>query len=334
MKNKSMCFVLTFSFLLMLPLQVSAAETDLTKEVTLTVSEYDEAEKQAEEQFAQKMKENGKSYELSDIEYTVLSTEYLDKKEKSVELKEEPKAAITENGVKYTLKKSERSERVVTEAVEQSVYAYDDYDHVVTAGDVPATKTVTATNQVSGDAEQVVCGFTGIEAAGITTVNNTMTITFSDYDAAYYEWNGTYIPKNEDTPPLKGYEESLLASVGADPGSVITGYYWSSEPYTVDGIVYRDAAATVQRQVQMYRANYVGQISIPETKETVYKAVYEAPDKDGKKQLTIKAAAAYTEVKKSYVPYIIAAGAGLAVIAGMIVLILMLLAKKKKQEEE
>ena len=80
MKNKSMCFVLTFSFLLMLPLQVSAAETDLTKEVTLTVSEYDEAEKQAEEQFAQKMKENGKSYELSDIEYTVLSTEYLDKK--------------------------------------------------------------------------------------------------------------------------------------------------------------------------------------------------------------------------------------------------------------
>ena len=334
MKNKSMCFVLTFSFLLMLPLQVSAAETDLTKEVTLTVSEYDEAEKQAEEQFAQKMKENGKSYELSDIEYTVLSTEYLDKKEKSVELKEEPKAAITENGVKYTLKKSERSERVVTEAVEQSVYAYDDYDHVVTASDVPATKTVTATNQVSGDAEQVVCGFTGIEAAGITTVNNTMTITFSDYDAAYYEWNGTYIPKNEDTPPLKGYEESLLASVGADPGSVITGYYWSSEPYTVDGIVYRDAAATVQQQVQMYRANYVGQILVPETKETVYKAVYETPDKDGKKQLTIKAAADYTEVKKSYVPYIIAAGAGLAVIAGLIVLILMLLAKKKKQEEE
>ena len=41
MKNKSMCFVLTFSFLLMLPLQVSAAEADLTKEVTLTVSEYD-----------------------------------------------------------------------------------------------------------------------------------------------------------------------------------------------------------------------------------------------------------------------------------------------------
>ena len=31
MKNKSMCFVLTFSFLLMLPLQVSAAEADLTK---------------------------------------------------------------------------------------------------------------------------------------------------------------------------------------------------------------------------------------------------------------------------------------------------------------
>lgn len=339
MKRKTMKRIaFAFSFLLaMSPLQVSAARTDeagITKELTLIVPGYDEAETQAEKQFPVQLKENGKLYERKEIEYMEQEINYLGKKEKTVEQKEEPKAVVTENGVEYTLKKSEKRERIVTEAAEQTVTAYDDYDYAVAAADVPATKTVTAVNNITGATEQVICNFTGISDAGTTTVENIMTITFSDYDAAYYEWNGNYIPKNEETPPLAGYEDSLLASAGAGPGSAITGYYWSGEPYTVDGVVYREAAATVQQQVQMYRANYSGQIVTPEKKETVYKAVYEAPDQNGEKQYTVKATATYTEVKKSYVPYIIAAGAGLAVIAGLAVLILVMLAKKKQEEEK
>lgn len=326
------CTALTLSFLLMIPLQVSAAGMNLTKEITLLASSEEETEKQAEEKFEQYIEEDGKKYELADVEYELIKTEYLDKKEKTVELKEEPMKTMIEDGVEYTLKSSEKSEKVIEESAEQTVTAYDDYDHVVTAEDVPVAKTVTAVNKITGEEEQVICNFTGISTAGTTIVENTMTITFSNYDAAYYEWNGNYIPKNDAVPPLAGYENSLLESVGAAEGSTVSEYHWSSDPYTVDGVVYRDAAATVQQQVQMYRANYVGQIA-PQ-KDTVYKAVYEMPDTEGNKEFTIKAIATYSKVEKSYVPYVIAAGVGLALIAGLVTFILIILAKKKKQKEE
>lgn len=327
------CTALALSFLLMIPLQVSAAGMNLTKEITLFASSEEETEKQAEEQFEQYIEEDGKKYELADIEYELIETKYLDKKEKSVELKEEPMKTMIEDGVEYTLKSSEKSEKVIEESAEQTVTAYDDYDHVVTAEDVPVAKTVTAVNKITGEEEQVICNFTGIFTAGTTIVENTMTITFSNYDAAYYEWNGNYIPKNDAVPPLAGYEDSLLASVGAAEGSTVSGYRWSSDPYTVDGVMYRDAAATVQQQVQIYRANYVGKIVTPETKETVYKAVYETPDQKGDKEVTVKATATYTKVENQ-MPYIIAAGVGLVVLAGLIAFILVMLAKKKKKETE
>lgn len=330
-RQRIKCTALALSFLLMIPLQVSAAGTNLTKEITLFASDEEEAEKQAEEQFEQYIEEDGKKYELTDVEYELIKTEYLDKKEKRVELKEEPKKIMTEDGAEYTLKSFEKSEKVIEESAEQTVTAYDDYDYAVTVADVPVAKTVTAVNKITGAEEQVTCNLTGISAAGTSTVENTMTITFSNYDAAYYEWNGNYIPKNDAVPPLAGYEDSLLASVGAAEGSSVTGYYWSSDPYTVDGVVYRDAAATVQQQVQMYRANYVGQIA-PQ-KETVYKAAYETPDKEGNKEVTVKATATYTEVENQ-MPYIIAAGVGLVVLAGLIAFILVMLAKKKKKEIE
>lgn len=325
---------LTLSFLLMMiPLQVSAAGMNLTKESTFLASseEEEELEKLAEEKFEQYIEEDGKKYELTDIEYELIETKYLDKKEKSIELKEEPQKTMKEDGVEYTLKSCDKSEKVVENEV-QTVTAYDDYDYEVTAAGVPVAKTVTAVNKITGAEEQVICNFTGISTAGTTTVENTMTITFSNYDAAYYEWNGNYIPRNDAVPPLAGYEDSLLDSVGAAEGSTVSEYHWSSDPYTVDGVVYRDAVATVQQQVQMYRANYVGQIA-PQ-KETVYKAVYETPDTEGNKEFTIKAIATYSKVEKSYVPYVIAAGVGLALIAGLVTFILILLAKKKKQEEE
>lgn len=330
-RQRIKCTALALSFLLMIPLQVSAAGTNLTKEITIVTSDYEGAEEQAKDNFEQTIEENGKKYELTDIEYELIETKYLDKKEKSIELKEEPKKTMKEDGVEYTLKSFDKSEKVAENEV-QTVTAYDDYDYEVTAADVPVAKTVTAVNKITGAEEQVTCNLTGISTAGTSTVENTMTITFSNYDAAYYEWNGNYIPRNDAVPPLAGYEESLLESVGAEEGSNVTGYYWSSDPYTADGVVYRDAVATVQQQVQMYRANYVGQI-VPQ-KETVYKAVYETPDTEGNKELTIKAIATYSKVEKSYVPYVIAAGVGLALIAGLVTFILIILAKKKKQEEE
>lgn len=317
---------LTLSFLLLIPLQVSAAGAELEKEITIVTSDYEGAEEQAKDKFEQTIEENGKKYELTDIEYELIETKYLDKKVKSIELKEEPQKTMKEDGVEYTLKSFAKSEKVAENEV-QTVTAYDDYDYEVTAAGVPVVKTVTAVNKITGAEEQVTCNFTGISTAGTSTVENTMTITFSDYDAAYYEWNGNYIPRNDTVPPLAGYEDSLLESVGAAEGSSVTGYYWSSDPYTVEGVVYRDAVATVQQQVQMYRANYVGQIA-PQ-KKTVYKAVYETPDTEGNKEFTIKAIATYSKVE-SQLPYIIA-GIGLFLLLILIVMIVYVISKKKKE---
>ena len=155
----------------------------------------------------------------------------------------------------------------------QTVTAYDDYDYVIAESDVPATKTVTETNRITGEPEEVICNLTGIHPAGMVMANNTMTVTFTNYDAAYYEWNGNYIPRNDEIPPLSGYEAQLLENAGAAAGSIITGYSWNGDAYLVNGVLCRDAIANVQQPVQMYRAEYSGVIQIP--KETVYKAIYE-----------------------------------------------------------
>lgn len=325
-KRRIKCTAFALSLLLLIPLQVSAAGAELEKEITIVTSDYEGAEEQAKDKFEQTIEENGKKYELTDIEYELIETKYLDKKEKSIELKEEPQKTMKEDGVEYTLKSSERIEKATGDSV-QIVTAYDDYDYAVTATDAPVAKTVTAVNKITGAEEQVICNFTGISTAGTTTVENTMTITFSNYDAAYYEWNGNYIPRNDAVPSLAGYEDSLLESVGAAEGSTVSEYHWSSDPYTVDGVVYRDAVATVQQQVQMYRANYVGQIA-PQ-KETVYKAVYETPDTEGNKEFTVKAIATYSKVE-SQLPYIIA-GIGLFLLLILIVMIVYVISKKKKE---
>lgn len=213
----------------------------------------------------------------------------------------------------------------------QIVTAYDEYDYAVTAADVPGTKTVSAENETTGETERVTCAFTGIIPAGTQAISNTITITFSNYDAAYYNWNGNLIPRNDETPQLAGYENELLASVGAEDGSYITGIYWTGDPYTVDGVMYRDAAADVAQQVQLYRANYRGVINNPEERQTVYTARYEAPDPDGAVEYTVTATASYQE-QTSYLPYILG-GVGILILTGLVIALLMLAAKKKKETE-
>lgn len=330
MKNKYLKKGLVFSLLLafVLPLQVTAAGEPLIKEMTIKAASEAEYKELAEAEFAQQITENGKDYTLDHIDYEITDTQYLDKKEKVIDVTGEPEQTLTEQGVVYTLENAEKQEQ--DEAEPQIVTAYDDYDHPVSESDVPGTKDVTATNSETGEEETVTCSLTGIEPAGITTVDTVMTITFSNYDASYYSWNGTYIARNDQTPPLAGYEDELLAYCNAEAGSEITGYYWAGEPYTSNGVLCRDAAANVRQNVRMYRANYQGEIAAPE-QEPVYAATYTAPDPDGAVQLTVTATATYIQ-ESSVLPYYIAAGAGILVLIILIVGILIILSKKKKEK--
>lgn len=197
MKKKKMVAI-AFSFLLMaFPLQVFAAGSDLTKEITLTVKNEADSRELAEKEFPKTWKEGSKTYERSEITYKLIETKYLDKKEKEMELKSEPEQTFKEGKTVYTLKKTEKVEKSIAEGDVQTVTAYDDYDYVIAESDVPATKTVTETNRITGEPEEVICNLTGIHPAGMVMANNTMTVTFTNYDAAYYEWNGNYIPRRK-----------------------------------------------------------------------------------------------------------------------------------------
>lgn len=330
-RNKKAVFSFLLMALLIFPLQATAAGNPLEKAVTLTGTSEEDYTKQAEQAFAQEIREGGKNYTLTGISCEITDTKYLDKKEKTVETEDVPAETISEDGVEYTLVSSDSREEVVEEQSSQTVTAYDEYSYAVTASDVPGTKTVSAENETTGETEQVTCAFTGISPAGSETVSNTITITFSNYDAAYYNWNGHLIPRDDSSPQLAGYEDELLTSVGAEEGSYITGIYWTSDPYSVDGVLYRDAAADVEQQIQIYRANYRGEITTPEEKQTIYTARYEAPDPDGAVEYTVTATASYQE-QTSYLPYILG-GVGILILAGLIVALLMLAAKKKKEKE-
>ena len=329
-KYKVLSFGLLLSLLLtMVPLQVFAAET--TKELTIIASSENEAKKQAEKRFKETLQEKGKKFQLLDIRYEVVETKYLKVIEEKKEVKEEPKKTITENGIKYTLKSFEKEERNKDGINEQVVTAYEDYDHAISIQDVPTTKTVKEVNRATGEEQEVVCQFTEITSAGTTTVDKTMVITFTDYDSAYYDWNGELLAHNDEVPPLKGHESSLLDYVGASEGSIVTDFWWSGEPYTSNGVLCRDAATTVRQEIPVYRANYEGTMTIP--KETIYKAVYETPDTKGKKEVTVKATAVYEE-DRQLVQILIAAGVGLVILIPLIVMILMIIAKKKKEKSE
>lgn len=309
-----------------LPQQVSAAGESLTKELVITASSEQDYKEQAESAFAMEIEEGGQKYERTEIRYEVTDTEYLDKTEKVVETAD-PAETIMEGELEYTL-----VEFKAPETLEQRVTAYDDYDHVVSTADVPATKDTVITNEVTGEQETVTCNLTGIAPAGTTTVDNVMTLTFGNYGAAYYEWNGSYLPHNDQTPPIAGYEDQLLAQAGAAAGSVITSCSWSGQPYSVDGVMYRDAVANVRQPVQMYRANYEGTVLVQDP-DAVGQAYYSAPDPDGDVELTVTAIAVYEKTDVPIYNYIVTA----VIVIGMLSLIfflLYLIAKRKQKKEK
>ena len=179
--------------------------------------------------------------------------------------------------------------------------------------------------------EDVTCSLTGITQIGTKTVTNTMSLTFSDYDSSYYEWNGHLIPRNDSTPALSGYENELLSSVGAASGSRITSINWAGSPYTgADGVVYRGATANVEQQIQVYRANYSGAITTPEEKEVIYTATYSAPDQDGAVEYKVVATATYNPVT-SIIPMVVT-GVGILIFILLVVAVLYILRKRKKEK--
>ena len=132
----------------------------------------------------------------------------------------EPPKTFREGNLTYTLKKTEKQERSIEGEYTQSVSAFDEYDTFRRSRRRSADKDRFGFEPENGEEIQdVVCTFSGISTAGTAVRENQITITFQEYDASVYEWNGNLLPRNEEVPPLVGYESQLLESVGAAEGS-------------------------------------------------------------------------------------------------------------------
>ena len=321
-----------FSFLwtLAFPQPAMAAEGTLVKTQT-----YVSESAKEEDRFAKEIMEDGQKYRLVKTECQVVGKEFLDKKEKTVDSETKPRKTIEEGGLKYELVRTETKEELVSAARVETVTAFEDYPSAVTAEMVPKTKTVSVADPETGENREVICEFTGLTETGTSVMETKMTVTYEDYDAAYYEYQGHLIPKNEEQPQIEGCEEQLLAQVGALEGSRITEIHWSGEPYASGGILYRDASATVEQPTKTYRADYKGTYHEEAVKKTIYHGIYEAPDPDGKVLYQMEAKGTYEKIpEKSRMPEImIATGAGLLLVILAVVITLKVLAKKREEKQ-
>ena len=260
------CLLAGSIFLSALPGQnVSAGET-IKREKIYTTNEKDQPY-----DFPKSITKNGKKYILGTTAYDVLSENPV-KKEKEVHFSKKSKTmpkgkkvdfpkSITKNGIRYDLRNVDQKETVYKNGYAQTVTGYTDYDHSVTSGQVPKTKTISVKNAATGKTENVSCRLTGVTKTNKSGWENThINITFKNYDADVYEWRGKQITKST-SDPLKGYEKELLASVGASAGDHrVVRSYWVGKPYEKNGVTYRNARADVQRRIFYYRANYRGSI--------------------------------------------------------------------------
>ena len=165
MKNK----VITFFLLLVLTTGLlSGCATDNSEDSTvkkeITYQTEDKSEKK-DSSFQEKIHENGKSYKLDHIEYKVISKE--NKKKNGNYTKEvvsdpiiagENYAPVQEfvdpdNGVKFSLSNAKAKEKVVDDVYSQEVTGYTDYDQFVDSSSVPSEKTITTTNENTGEVQ-------------------------------------------------------------------------------------------------------------------------------------------------------------------------------------
>ncbi|XCP83578.1 hypothetical protein ABXS75_10835 [Roseburia hominis] len=289
---------------------------------------------QKENIFKKTIKKDGRTYQLVDVSYDVQKKNPVTKKSQveltalSEPVKSSEMSGFAEftrkDGVLYRLDKD--TIRESGEAHVQKVTVNEDYNHAVDASSVPQKIKTKATNELTGEETEVECSFEEIIRLDRFWQDSYIDITFQQYDANVFYWQGLAITKNSQNIPLKGYETQLLSSVGLSPdtGRVLKTY-WSSDEYTADGVVCRDAKAEVQKLVTPYRAKYSGEIRMP-----IYEATYTGTVEEiveGEYTYDMVATAEYHQ-SHDMVYFV-----GIVVLILALLLILFLISKKRKRKE-
>lgn len=325
-KKKILSFLLVTGLMVTVVPIHAANEVKITKKKLITVNDKKDISEKSKQTFEKKITEKGKKYKLEKLSYNVCSEKYLNKKEKVLKVDKEPKTTIVEDNLVYSLDSKKKIQEVVHKEEINSISAYDDYDHYVDSTQVPSKKTVTVNGKV------IVCDFSSIQQIGTNKVPNTITVQFEGYDTGSYIWNAHVLQRNDDIPPLEGYEDELLQEVGAMNGSKVKSMRWLDEPYLFNGLMYRNAIVEIDQVVPIFRANYIGQEIIPEETKTVYECRYTTGDPEGRMEYDVEVTAEYIETHENIHPVLV--GAGIVILLGTLLTILIILAKKKGEKEK
>ena len=244
-----------------------------------------------------------------------------------------PPDELQDNDILYSLSHVVQ-EPISTPGEGQLVTGFVDYQYPIQQSDVPKTKAISTTDPATGETIQVTAELKNLVQQGGGWKPNYIDIKFYNMDADYFEWNGIQIEGNPEQP-LQGYEQELLASVGADRNtSRVIRTYWTSDVYTDEnGETCRNARADIEQYVNYYRANYEKRL---DKNEVRYVAAYRAEQTVESQTSFIyerAATAKYEKDDNKIVKYIMA-GAGILIFVAIVVAILYVIAKKKKKQEK
>lgn len=339
-KNKKfVSFFLVAAALLYASTPVLAASKD---SFSKTINFKAENEQENIPDFDKEIIRDGQKYTLSGVSVRTLKktpqeeVQYLTKEvEKVVGAQEEyaPPDELQDNDILYSLSHVVQ-EPISTPGEGQLVTGFVDYQYPIQQSDVPKTKAISTTDPATGETIQVTAELKNLVQQGGGWKPNYIDIKFYNMDADYFEWNGIQIEGNQEQP-LQGYEQELLASVGADRNtSRVIRTYWTSDVYTDEnGETCRNARADIEQYVNYYRANYEKRL---DKNEVRYVADYRAEQTVESQTSFIyerAATAKYEKDDNKIVKYIMA-GAGILIFVAIVVAILYVIAKKKRNRRK
>ncbi len=282
-------------------IKVSGNANDIITKVQTFQSD---SESDTGSEFEKTISENGFEYQLENVESKVIEKKPVkEKKKKTITVTSDevaendtytPKKKIIKENITYKLKNTEKVEKTASSGEDsRKVTGYMDYDSKNAAQSAPEKHTFTANGATAE------CSKKSMEKLKANSWESSyIDLTFMSYDKDYYEWNGVQIDGNSKNP-LKGYENEILKSIGADTDNYrVKKTYWDGKAYKKDGMYYRVAKVDIQKKIPHYRVHYEG-YSKPKVKKTyVYKSIYEATvnEDTGKYMYTIEQTAFYKKI--------------------------------------
>ena len=137
-----------------------------------------------------------------------------------------PKKKITRNGISYILVETTNKSKTVNGEKGRVVTGYLSFESIDEAKAAPESHTFTANGATAVCSKQNM-----VRKKAVSWQDSYIDFTFTSTDRDYYEWNGIQIDGTSQNP-MKGYDNKILKSIGADSSNYRIGdTYWKSKAH-------------------------------------------------------------------------------------------------------